>query len=236
MFVRCSRLPVFPIFLSCLFFLFFFFNHDREKHFVAPSEYNGARAPHVCLPTRGILIGNAIITSVIIPIPNDQGSLLLSLYSRFSLCIEQAKNGYGWNRNTVLHRDHIPCGTSEAATAGIRAVHARTLSPFLCPGTICYFVHIHNAVTSSRTDAFSTRPFPSLFFPSLFPPARTRTLRAVYCSSIPALSLNSQEGFNTQTAAKLRNFWKIRTLRCLVRTIIDNSRKLRRKIVELQKE
>lgn len=155
---------------------------------------------------------------------------------RFSLCIEQAKNGYGWNRNTVLHRDHVPCGTSEAATAGIRAVHARTLSPFLCPGTICYFVHIHNAVTSSRTDAFSTRPFPSLFFPSLFPPARTRTLRAGYCSSIPALSLNSQEGFNTQTAAKLRNFWKIRTLRCLVQTIIGTSKKLKWKIVQLQKE
>lgn len=103
MFVRCSRLPVFPIFLSCLFFLFFFFNHDREKHFVAPSEYNGARAPHVCLPTRGILIGNAIITSVIIPIPNDQGSLLLSLYSRVSF-LSVYRTGEKWLWLKSKHR------------------------------------------------------------------------------------------------------------------------------------
>lgn len=64
-------------------------------------------------------------------------------------------------------------GCDSRNTSGTRA-YPVTVS--FVPATICYFVHIHNAVTSSRTDAFSPPPlFPSLFFPSLFPPARTRT-------------------------------------------------------------
>ena len=109
---------------------------------------------------------------------------------RETVCQLKSKRG-------VLQRDHVARGTSEAVTAGIRAVHARTPSLFLCPGTICYFVHIHNGVTSSAVPMHPLSPaFSSSLFPvSLSTCADTHTSCAGYCSSIPAPSLNSQEGF-----------------------------------------
>lgn len=98
---------------------------------------------------------------------------------------------------------------SRSVQNAAKAVHARSPSPFLCIGTICYFVHIHNAVTSSRTDAFSRGLLLLSFPPSPFPPVRTRTSSAGYCSSIPVLSRNFDEGFNIQLVENRRDHCKL---------------------------
>lgn len=167
--------------------LFFLITIARSVLFVA-TMHNGARAAHVCLSSGGILIANR----------DYRAERLLRVYfqrpristPRFSSGRarppgEEGREGERETKNGEIETPRFTRrsrrdaravearGCDSRNTSGTRA-YPVTVS--FVPATICYFVHIHNAVTSSRTDAFSPPPlFPSLFFPSLFPPARTRT-------------------------------------------------------------
>lgn len=165
--------------------LFFLITIARSVLFVA-TMHNGARAAHVCLSSGGILIANR----------DYRAERLLRVYfqrpristPRFSSGRARPPGGEGRGRETKNGEIETPRFTRRSRRDA-RAVEARgcdsrntsgtrayPVTVSFVPATICYFVHIHNAVTSSRTDAFSPPPlFPSLFFPSLFPPARTRT-------------------------------------------------------------
>lgn len=121
--------------------LFFLITIARSVLFVA-TMHNGARAAHVCLSSGGILIANR----------DYRAERLLRVYfqrpristPRFSSARARARvprEGRGGeerrktvkSKHHVLHDDHVETRARwrrEAATAGIRAVHARTLSPF----------------------------------------------------------------------------------------------------------
>lgn len=199
-FVRYSRLVgvspffFFPFYLPLIplpppppYSLSLFSNHDREKRFVRSNDAQwstcGARlfVERRNLNREPRLPRGAVITRIFSTAKDLYASFLVRARARARVPQEgrgETKNGEietpRFTRRSRRDARAVEArGCDSRNTSGTRA-YPVTVS--FVPATICYFVHIHNAVTSSRTDAFSPPPlFPSLFFPSLFPPARTRT-------------------------------------------------------------
>lgn len=167
--------------------------------------HNGARAPFVCRSAENLTRKRDNRESYYAYRPTNVPKKISSI-SFFHIRVSaRRKTVYKLkSKRGVLHRDHVARGTSEAVTAGIRAV------PCHCSFVPGPFVISYIFITALHHRPYRCilyrRPFPPLFFPSLFPPARTRTPRVpVTVHRYLRPSLNSQEGFNRQTAGELRN-------------------------------